>query len=112
MKRKLQTKNFFLKESYVNSSGDSMWDIVSKNDQKTFFIHVFENGHLNIQFKKTFINNPQDAIKALCIFLINQGLVPTIMITRQNNSLIGLCRKSGFKKVKHTRNLYIFSVKN
>ena len=112
--KRIETENFILVESVLDSNGDSTWVVTEKTTKKIFYIHVFNVNHINIKlFSKSKINNPSEAISALCNAIVSEtGKVPHISIHYTNKALIACCTKAGFRKVKKIKHLYTFKVKS
>lgn len=112
--KRIETDNFVLTQNIVESDGESTWTVKELHTNKIFYIHVLHNNRLNIKlFNGTnFINNPSEAISALCNFLISEtNIIPSINIFYKNESLIRVCTKAGFRKRKNIKHLYIFKAK-
>lgn len=111
--QRIETDNFILTQNLIESNGDSTWIVKELNTDKIFYIHVFSNNRLNIKiFKHTgYINNPSEAILALCNFLVTKtNITPSIRITYKNQALISICIKAGFRKKEKIKDLYVFEV--
>ena len=108
MKKRIDTNNFVLEQSVLESDGDSTWIVTERDTKQIFYVHVSRNNRLYIKiFKGTHLKNISEAISALCDFLLQTGNPPTIRINN-NVSLIILCKKSGFKNVKNIKHLFIY----
>ena len=112
---RIETNNFILNQDLVESDGESTWSVTECHTGKIFYIHVLRNNRLNIKiFSRTgFINNPSEAITALCNFLIDStNIVPSINIIYTNKTLISICTEAGFRKKRNVKHLYIFKTTN
>lgn len=107
-KTKLFHKNFVLSRDLIDSSGDSVWNVIPKTSNSTqFVIHVRNNNSLYVTFfrhkyksEKTAvdINIVTDALLILCRYLKSQGEnTPTIWIKPPNKFLFTAARRAGMK---------------
>lgn len=112
--KRIETDNFILTENIRDSNGDSTWLVTEKKSNRIFYIHVFSNNYINIKlFSRNNIQNPSEAISALCNNIVYEtNKIPSINIHYTNKSLISHCTKAGFRKVKKVKHLYIFKVKS
>lgn len=112
--KRIETNNFILTQSIVDSKGDSTWLVMKKSNSKIFYIHVFDVNHINIKlFNSNSIQDPSEAITELCNYIVAEtGKIPYINIHYKNEALIVACRRAGFRKVKNIKHLYRFKVKN
>lgn len=110
--KRIETNNFTLTQSLVESNGDSTWIVTKKSNSKIFYIHVFDVNHINIKLFNS-VNNPSEAITALCNYIVEEtGKIPYINIYYTNKSLIAACTKAGFRKVKNVKHLYKFKIRS
>lgn len=110
--KRIETDNFTLTQSLVDSKGDSTWLVTKKNNSKIFYIHVFDVNHINIKLFSS-IKDPSEAITALCNHIVEEtGKIPYINIHYTNKDLIVACRRAGFRKVKNIKHLYKFKIKS
>ncbi len=108
--KRIETDNFILTQSIVDSNGDSTWLVTRKKNSRIFYIHVFDVNHINIKFFN-FIQSPSEAITALCKHIVSEtGKTPYINIHYTNKDLIIACQKAGFRKVKNIKHLYRFKI--
>ena len=112
--QRIETNNFILTQNVLDANGDCTWLITQKSNAAIFYIHVFASNRLNIKlFNKSHIKNPSEAIAALCEYLILEtNTTPCINIHDTNKSLIAICTKAGFRKVKNIKHLYTFKIKS
>ncbi len=111
--KRIETDNFILTQDIIDSNGNSTWIATKKSNENIFYIHVFNVSYINIKlFKGTYIEGAEEAISALCNYIASEtNAVPSINIHYTNKSLITICRKAGFRKVKNVKHLYTFKVK-
>lgn len=106
--KRIETDNFTLTQSLVNSKGNSTWLVTKKNNSKIFYIHVFDVNYINIKLFDS-IKDSSEAITALCNDIVAEtGQIPYMNIYYQNKAFIAACTKAGFRKVKNMKHLYKF----
>jgi len=106
---KTQTEDYILRESIVDSNGDTTWDIKDTKTGNSFVVHSSSFGKLYITFFKNCHitrNCSFNAIKKICEILLERNLKPTINIYYKNTELIKLCCAIGFRKNKKVKHLY------
>lgn len=99
----VQTDDFILKESYIDQSGNTVWDIKDPKHDTSFIVHASSTGSLFVKFfKGNYVSNAcsLNSLRELCKILVERNLEPTIRIPNTNKKLIGMCYKIGFKKKK------------
>lgn len=99
----IKTDDFILKESYVDPTGNTIWDIKDPKRDTNFVVHTSSTGNLFVKFfKGNYVSNKcsLNALKEICRILVERNLDPTIRIHNKNKALIGICYKIGFKKKK------------
>lgn len=105
----IKEANYTLKESYIDSFGDTIWVITEPNTKNVFHVHTSSTGKLYISFFKGIKicrTCSQEAIRKICEILLERGLNPTINIHYTNQNLIKLCCKIGFRKNKKIKQQY------
>lgn len=105
----IKETNYTLKESYTDSSGDTIWIITEPNTKNVFHVHTSSSGKLYLSFFKGIRISSicaQAAIKKICEILLEQGLNPTINIHYTNQNLIKLCCQIGFRKNRKIKHQY------
>lgn len=109
--KRIETDNFMLTQSLIDSKGDSTWLVTRKNNSKIFYIHVFDVNHINIKLFNNSVKDPSEAINALCNDIVAEtGKIPYINIHYTNKDLIVACKRAGFRKVKNIKHLYKFKI--
>ena len=74
---------------------------MKENEDTIFIIHIFSSSNLYITYFSNYYIPPQIsylAIKAVCEILIKNNLTPTIRIVKENENLIRICKKIGFRR--------------
>lgn len=105
---RIDKENFSLKELYIDSDGDTIWEITNPRNNKKFIVHSTAFGKMYITFFKGEMVSTKcakEALRQLCEILIERNLNPHINIYYKNTSLIKLCCSIGFRKtpgIKHT----------
>lgn len=106
---KIETENYILTESIVDSNGDTTWDIKDPKTCNSFVVHSFSSGKMYITFfKRCHITSSCsfNALKKICEIMLERDLKPTINIYYKNTQLIKLCCALGFRKDKRVKHLY------
>ena len=105
----IKDKLYILKEAYVDLYGHTIWNIIDPKNENLLMVHTSKDGVLYVKFFKHCPISRECAISAItkiCEILLERNLNPTINIHYTNTSLISLCTKIGFRKVKDIKHLY------